>query len=45
MIDLDVAISGDGKFLYALNSGTGTVGIFGIDADGALSSLGEMSAS
>jgi 6-phosphogluconolactonase (cycloisomerase 2 family) len=36
-----MAISSDGKFLYTLNSGTGTVGIFGIDAAGALSSLGE----
>jgi DNA-binding beta-propeller fold protein YncE len=40
-IDLDTTITADGKFLYTLNSGTGTIGIFGIDADGTLSSLGE----
>ncbi|MGA8150134.1 MAG: hypothetical protein WB952_04235 [Terriglobales bacterium] len=40
--NLDIAISADGKFLYTLNAGTGTVGIFGINADGSLTNLGDV---
>jgi 6-phosphogluconolactonase (cycloisomerase 2 family) len=39
--NLDIAISADGKFLYTLNSRTGTIGIFGIRQDGTLNNLGE----
>jgi 6-phosphogluconolactonase (cycloisomerase 2 family) len=40
-INLDIAISRDGKYLYTLNSGTGTINIFGINQDGTLTSLGD----
>lgn len=40
--NLDLAISTDGKFLYTLNSGTGTINIFGINQDGSLTSLGDI---
>ena len=40
--NLDIAISSYGKFLYTLNSGTGTISIFGINQDGALTNLGDM---
>jgi DNA-binding beta-propeller fold protein YncE len=39
--DLDIAITGNGKFLYTLNSGTGTVGIFAINHDGSLTGIGD----
>lgn len=39
--NLDIAISSEGKFLYSLNSGTGTVSIFAINQDGTLTSLGD----
>jgi 6-phosphogluconolactonase len=40
--NLDVAASANGKLLFTLNSGTGTVGVFAINqANGALTSLGE----
>ncbi len=35
-VDLDIAISGDGKYLYALNAGTGTIGVEAIQQDGSL---------
>ena len=41
-VNLDIAISSDGKFLYTLNSGTGTINIFGINQDGSLSALGDV---
>jgi 6-phosphogluconolactonase (cycloisomerase 2 family) len=34
-------VSPDGKFVYTLNSGTGTIGIFAIQPDGTLNSLGD----
>ena len=34
--NLDIAISSDSKFLYSLNSGNGTIGVFGIQEDGTL---------
>ena len=37
-----MAISSDGKFLYSLNAGIGTIGIFGINKDGSLTSLGSV---
>jgi 6-phosphogluconolactonase len=36
----DIAVSSDSKFLYTLNSGNGTVGIFAIQPDGTLNSVG-----
>jgi len=36
-----MAVSADGKFLYTLNSSSGTVGIFGINHDGTLNSIGD----
>jgi 6-phosphogluconolactonase (cycloisomerase 2 family) len=40
--NLDIAVSSDGKFLYTLNSGNGTIGIFGIQKDGTLVSVGSI---
>jgi 6-phosphogluconolactonase len=42
-INLDIAISSDGKYLYTLNSGIGTISILGIDQDGTLINLGDLS--
>jgi 6-phosphogluconolactonase (cycloisomerase 2 family) len=40
--NLDVAVTADSKFLYSLNSGNGTIGVFAIDQQGgALSSVSE----
>jgi 6-phosphogluconolactonase (cycloisomerase 2 family) len=39
--NLDIAVSADGKFLYTLNSGTGTIGIVAILPDGTLSKVGD----
>jgi len=38
--NLDITVSSDGKFLYTLNSGNGTIGIFAIQKDGQLTSFG-----
>jgi 6-phosphogluconolactonase len=40
--NLDIAVSADAKFLYTLNAGNGTIGIFGINKDGTLTSLGSI---
>jgi len=40
--NLDIAMSGDGKFLYTLDSGTGDVSEFGINTDGTLTSIGSV---
>ena len=40
-MNLDIAISADSKFLYTLNSGTGAIGIFGIQEDGTLINRGD----
>jgi 6-phosphogluconolactonase len=40
---LDTTVSSDSRFLYTLNSGSGTVGMFAINQDGTLTSLGEAS--
>ena len=39
-----IAVSSDSKFLYSLNSGNGTIGVFGIQEDGSLINLGEAEA-
>ena len=39
--NLDIAISANGRYLYTLNSGAGAIGIFAIQQDGTLVSLGE----
>jgi 6-phosphogluconolactonase (cycloisomerase 2 family) len=39
--NLDITVSPDGKFVYTLNSGTGTIGIFAIQPDGTLNSVGD----
>ena len=39
--NLDIAVSADSKFLYTLNSGTGTTSVFVINQDGSLNNLGE----
>jgi 6-phosphogluconolactonase len=41
-VNLDLAASGDGKFLYTLDSGAGTISIYSIDSEGALNSLGDI---
>jgi 6-phosphogluconolactonase len=40
--NLDIAISADGKFLYTLNSGEGTIGVFAIQPDGTLNNVTEV---
>lgn len=40
--NLDMSVSGDGAYLYNLNSGLGTLGIYGINSDGTLKDLGEV---
>ena len=40
--NLDLAASGDGKFLYTLNSGTGSVSIYSINSNGTLNQLGNI---
>ena len=40
-VNLDIAVSSDSKFLYSLNSGNGTIGIFAIQEDGTLLNLSE----
>jgi len=41
-INLDMAMSANGKFLYTLDTGTGKVSLFLINSDGTLNSLGEV---
>jgi 6-phosphogluconolactonase len=38
---LDLSVTRDGKFLYALQTGTGTIGSFAIAADGRLTTLAD----
>jgi 6-phosphogluconolactonase len=40
--NLDIVISADSKFLYSLNSGDGSIGVFGIQEDGSLINDGEV---
>jgi 6-phosphogluconolactonase len=39
--NLETVISADSKYLYTLDSGTGSVSIFAINQDGTLTSLGD----
>lgn len=40
-VNLDIAVSRDGRYLFSLNAGTGTVGVFAIrGSDGSLTNLG-----
>jgi len=38
--NLDLAITTNGKFLYVLNAGVGNIGMFAVQRDGTLRSLG-----
>ncbi len=38
--NLDLSVADNGRFLYVLNAGNGTVGMFQIGSDGTLTSLG-----
>ena len=41
--NLDITVSSDGNYLYSLNGGNGSVGIFRIDSsDGSLTNLGTL---
>ena len=42
-INLDLAVSGDGFYLYSLNTGTGTIGVFAIQDDGSLKPVAQLS--
>jgi 6-phosphogluconolactonase (cycloisomerase 2 family) len=37
-----MTVSGDGKYLYTLNSGTGSIGVYNINSDGTLGSPGNI---
>jgi len=39
---LDIAASANGRFVYTLNSGAGSIGIFSVDHDGSLDGLGSV---
>jgi 6-phosphogluconolactonase (cycloisomerase 2 family) len=41
---LDLAVSGNGRFLYALNPGVGGIGVYRIEPDGSLANLGPVPA-
>jgi len=38
---LDIDFGGDGRFLYILKNGTGTIGAFAVNADGTLTPLAD----
>jgi 6-phosphogluconolactonase (cycloisomerase 2 family) len=40
-VNLDIAVTADSQFLYSLNSGNGTIGVFAIEEGGALVNLSE----
>jgi 6-phosphogluconolactonase (cycloisomerase 2 family) len=40
--NLDMTISGDGKYLFNLQSGAGAIGVYTINADGTLKQLGDI---
>jgi len=42
--NLDIAVSEDSQFLYSLNTGKGSIGIFAIQEDGTLLNVGEADA-
>lgn len=37
--NLDITVSGDGKYLFSLNSELGTIGVFAVNSDGTLDEL------
>ena len=37
--NLEASVSADGKFLYTLNAGLGTIGVFAVDRDGHLTEI------
>lgn len=39
---IDLAVSADGRFLYTLNAGSGTIGMFSVQHDGGLVNFGEL---
>jgi 6-phosphogluconolactonase (cycloisomerase 2 family) len=41
-INLDMTISGDGKYLFNLLSGAGAIGVYTINSDGTLNQLGDI---
>lgn len=41
--NIDIAADGHGRFLYTLNTAAGAIGIFGVERDGGLKNLGEVS--
>lgn len=41
-VNLDIAVSQDGRFLYTLNGGTGTIGVFAVQRDGSLENQAEV---
>ena len=40
--NLDITLSGDGKYLFNLQSGVGVIGVFTINSDGTLNQLGDI---
>jgi hypothetical protein len=40
--NLDMTISGDGKYLFNLLSGSGAIGVYTISPDGTLNQLGDI---
>jgi 6-phosphogluconolactonase (cycloisomerase 2 family) len=38
--NLDIAVSDDAKFVYTMNTGAGTIGIFGVQPNGSLRVIG-----
>jgi hypothetical protein len=40
--NLDITVSGDGKYLFNLLSGSGSIGVYGINPDGTLNQLGDI---
>jgi 6-phosphogluconolactonase len=40
--NLDIAAGSDGRYVYTLNAGTGTIGIFSVQSDGSLLNTGSV---
>jgi 6-phosphogluconolactonase (cycloisomerase 2 family) len=41
-INLDMTSSEDGRYLYTLNSGSGTISVYSINSSGSLTELGDI---
>jgi len=41
-VNIDMTTSGDGKYLFEVNSGLGTIGVFSINPDGTLTPQGSI---